>query len=309
MKQSVECQHVAQPSIRGQLATAAMSARSRENCIQWNTQKRVFVAAAYALTANWNTTAQLWAQRFPDDFDICGRDLDQARNRISIQYREAKKKAKPWDGIILDRDYYLSDDGAEITRDILSLAGTIGLQLSTIAMPADLASGQRNKRKSTDEHVPRPSTHAGRVQTPDVPHRVPTIFHTNMARHPVGTSMPPEGQALPAALADYELPPYRLVTREEAHPGLPSLFYRFYVVTPGLDNAHALNAPSTKGFISGYHKNIRGGWTKPLAHSDEHMFTILEVSDHLHRLIQGKILMRLETHQPPARTLACDFRL
>jgi len=82
------------------------------------------------------------------------------------------------------------------------------------------------------------------------------------------------GRAPPLAQCREDPPPFNVVPKDQAHPVLPTLLYRFYDEKA----VHVLNLPLVCGFIAGAYMNVRGAWDDPEPHFSSRLFPHIHVS-------------------------------
>ena len=266
--------------------------------IYWDKQgeKRRFLAASHAFTHNWRTIAKLFAAQYPEDLQISG-SLENLRDRISKQYGEAGKRARTWDGIPTDAEYY-ETEGIATTERVAHVASQLGIQLaiqiqaeresqrqedsvrviveapssfdsSVLERPADHV---RLQASSSAEPQPRPRRQTLRAVESDRRTLTFTLEQQADSNGAVALSEAPKpGRAPPLALTKEDPSPFEPVSKELAHPILPTMLGRFYY------DGQGFNHPTTHGYVARSYVNVRGAWDDPEPHDSSRMFTLVGV--------------------------------
>ncbi|PNS16523.1 hypothetical protein CAC42_257 [Sphaceloma murrayae] len=248
---------------------ASPSRRNSARCnIHWNSAKRLTVAAAYVVceSSNWNgaerwlRVSKLWSSVHPDD-PKKGVQACDLRVSLRAQWAERHRKST-WNNIAKTSEDLERQAPGLMRRFRTALADGISMIPSTpkrsllvTRSSASYSPANSHKGMLTSTYFPPPR---------DEPSAVPTKREIYAAR------------LRESRATDHG--PFDVVPAHEAHPSGINLFYRYYSTDP----SHVINAPGTRGFVSGTFKNVNCGVVPPLRHDVDFLFPMIE--QHVNRI-------------------------
>ncbi|PSK36734.1 ERAD-associated E3 ubiquitin-protein ligase HRD1 [Elsinoe australis] len=263
--------------------------------ISWSEEKRRTLAAAVITSqkpdTKWKTVARLWGSVHSDDASGIGNEkvlIARLRGQWGDKTHNSKRQ---WLSIPQTAEDLERQDPEPMRRFRTAVAGATLVDAAAI-----LPETPRRPSRDVDDtpHTP-PQSSDGRVTKQAPPATTTTtplavladpfltpiedeivVRSEHFSNQPLALSKTAQLQLQYAARLresrSTDFGPYSIVPAEQAHPPTPSLFFRFY--EPGA--THVVNAPLENGFISGIFSGTNGGFTAPLTHDAEFLFTLIE---------------------------------
>lgn len=246
---------------------------------------------------DWSETVAIFNELFKDDILASGLERGLERDAIAAQYRERKREtSRPWQEALKTRPtrserLALEKNVRAIERALrkkdLILDGRGEASRGTNSRSENgsdtFAGAASSSTSALNRNSPRQPAYASSSRT-NIAHQPSTPSRRRVSFAPLEPLTPQSGDVPP-----YPTPPssrrplsehvaqnynYMPVHQQEAHPELPSLFYRFYD-----ENSFGVN--DSEGFIASQMIYINGGYPPALHASDPLLFMLLE--NHVNR--------------------------